>query len=608
MKRLIILISGAIIINIGIVYPQTAEDRVNFFDGQFFLAEEEYTDALSAFQKVYKGDFVDNANLNYLIGVCYMRIKGQKKTAIKYLEKGATNVSRNYNEGSFRQESAPNEAYLLLANAYRINENLDKAREYYKKYLDLLNEKKEYEREFTNQQIANCTRAEEAIKNPVELKKESIGNIYNSRFNNYNPVMSGDGSRIAYMSEQRFYDAIYFVDINNSVWSNPVNITPQIQSDGDQYVTSLSHDGNTMFLSRINIDDADIMTSTFESTRWSKSINIGKPVNSKYYESHASISADGKKLYFLSNRKESLGGMDIFSSDLLEDGVSWSEPVNLGPNINTSLNEDSPFISNDGETLYFSSQGHSNIGGYDIFYSNLTGDNNWSTPIPYPYPLNTTDDDIFFFPIEEGYKGYMAIIEPDGLGGDDIYSISIVLDEEPTLEVTETVVVEEPIEEVTETVVVAEVAPEPEIEVEESPTIKYIIKPVFFGFDSHALSDIAKSKLNVLKEVMDAIPELIIEISSYTDAIGSENYNQILSNRRANSVSDYLVEIGVAKDKLSLKGNGENNPVAINETANGIDSSMGRKLNRRVEFKILSALNDFIIFEAVDVPENLKIK
>lgn len=599
---------GAIILSIGIVHSQTEVDRINFFDGQFFLAEEEYSEALSAFQKVYKGDYVDNANLNYLIGVCYLRIKSQKKNAVKYLEKGVTNVSKKYNEGSFRQESAPYEAYLLLGNAYRINEELDKACEFYIKYLDILNENQEYERLFTDQQIASCARAKEAIKNPVELEKENIGNIYNSRFNNFNPVMSGNGKRIAYMSEQRFYDAIYFVDLNNDNWSNPVNITPQIQSDGDQYVTSLSYDGNTMFLSRISVDDADIMMSTFESTRWSKSKNIGKPVNSKYFESHASISADGKKLYFLSNRKESLGGMDIFSSDLLEDGESWSEPVNLGPNINTSLNEDSPFISIDGRTLYFSSQGHSSIGGYDIFYSKLNEDNNWSTPVPYPYPLNSTDDDIFFFPVDDGNKGYMAIMEPDGLGGEDIYSISIVMDEEPTAEVIETVVLKEPIEDIPETVVLKEVVPEPEIEVEVLPSIKYYIKPVFFGFDSHALSDNAKSKLKLIKEVMDAFPGLKLEVSAYTDAMGPESYNQILSDRRANTISDYLVEMGVTETRLSLKGNGESNPVAINETANGLDSVLGRKFNRRVEFNILSAISDFIIFEAVDVPENLKIK
>ena len=139
MKRLIILILGAVIISTGIVHSQTEEDKINFFDGQFFLAEEDYPEALSAFLKVYRGeDYQDNANLNYLIGVCYLRIKGQKENALKYLEKSVTNVSKNYSEGSFREESAPNESYLLLGNAYRINENLKKAYENYNKYLDVL--------------------------------------------------------------------------------------------------------------------------------------------------------------------------------------------------------------------------------------------------------------------------------------------------------------------------------------------------------------------------------------------------------------------------------------------------------------------------------------
>lgn len=608
---------GAIIISTGFVFSQTEDDRTNFLDGQFFLVEEDYSEALSAFQKVYKGEYVDNANLNYLIGTCYLRISGQKNNAIKYLEKAITSVSPAYVEGSFKEVNAPIEAHLLLGNAYRISEDLEKAVQQYNKYRGFLKDNEIYKLQYVDQQLANCARAKEAFLQPVNYKTESLGNLYNSSFNNFNAVRSGDGRRMAYMSEQRFYDAIYFAEITNGSLSNAINITPQIQSDGDQYVTSLSYDGNTMYLSRIGIDDADIMTSTYVARRWTKSESIGKPINSRYFESHASISADGKRLFFLSNRKESLGGMDIFYSDLKDDGKSWSEPVNLGPTINTKLNEDSPFISLDGKTLYFSSEGHESIGGYDIFYSELDENNNWSTPVPYPYPLNTTDDDIFFFPFEDGQSGYMALIQPSGMGGDDIYTVSIVSDEEmaeqnlaeETEKIPEEVEVAEEVAEVEE-MVEETLTQETEImEAEEVlPAVTYHVKPVFFGFDSYALTSEAKAKLTVAKEVMIAFPDLKLQVSAHTDAIGSESYNQLLSSRRAKAVIDYLIESGVPENRLSLKAEGETNPVAANRTVDGMDSSVGRKFNRRAEFKILSGNYDQIILEEVVVPDNLKIK
>ena len=603
MKKLTILLIGSIFFSFGLVYSQTEEDRINFYDGAFFLVEEDYSEALSAFKKVYNAGFEDNANLNYLIGVCNLKIHSEKPEAVKYLTKAISNVTRKYSEGNFKEESAPYEAYLFLGNAYRINEDLDNAILNYEKYISFLEDNQEYELLFTNTQIENCKRAKKAIQNPINLEKENLGNLYNSRFNNFNPVRSGDGQKIAYMTEQRFYDAIYYVEFIGGRWSNPINVTPQIQSDGDQYVTSLSMDGTKMFLSRINIDDADIMMSTYSSKRWSKSKNIGKPVNTKYFESHACISPDGKNLYFISNRKESLGGMDIFVSELLEDGKSWSEPVNLGSTINTLLNEDSPFLSSDGKTLYFSSQGHDNIGGYDIFFSKLDGSGNWSKPVPYAYPLNTTDDDLFFSPIEDGSKGYMAKFEEGGLGGEDIYLISIKPEETLAEEAIEETVLEE------ESIILEEVIEQQEeVEIEDLPDIKYSIKPVFFGFDSSVLSDIAKSKLDVLTDIMTLFPELKIEINAHTDAMGPVDYNQYLSLKRANSVEKYLIQKGLENKRLILNGFSENKPIAINKTAEGLDSSNGRQLNRRVEFKVISKQNEQIVLEVIKVPDHLKIK
>ena len=419
---------------------------------------------------------------------------------------------------------------------------------------------------------------------------------------------------MAYMSSQRFYDAVIFVEIKNGRWSNPINITPQLQSDGDQYVTSLSLDGTTMYLSKTGVDDADIMVSYYQSNRWTRSENIGKPVNSKYFESHASISPDGKTLYFLSNRKGSIGQMDIFKSVLNENG-KWSEPENLGTRINTILNEDTPVIGKDGKTLYFSSQGHSNIGGYDIFTSTLNDDGTWSEPVAMPYPLNTTDDNLFFQPGIESNTGYMARIEKDGLGGSDIYMIR--LSEEPMIAEEMT----EPVEEIAEapdttkfTEEVVEEVVEEVIEIEEPikeqpvTTAKYHIKPIFFDFDSWTITDISKSKLDEIKTLMDNFTEFNLKVMGHTDSKGPDSYNQYLSEQRARSVFNYLVANGVDKSRLSITGYGEKQPAALNTTADGKDSVKGRQLNRRVEFKISVKPSDMIIIDPIAVPDELKIK
>ena len=158
---------------------------------------------------------------------------------------------------------------------------------------------------------------------------------------------------------------------------------------------------------------------------------LNENINTKYWESHATISHDNKKLYFTSNRKGTYGGLDIYVSTRDSITGDWGPSVNLGPTINTPYNEESPFLSSDDQTLYFSSRGHKNIGGYDIFYSNMLENGEWSVPLNVGYPMNTTDDDLFFIPVDEGYVGYYAQEVNDGFGAKDIYRIEIFSENHP---------------------------------------------------------------------------------------------------------------------------------------------------------------------------------
>ena len=206
-------------------------------------------------------------------------------------------------------------------------------------------------------------------------------------------------------------------------WTPPVNISPDLQSDGDLYISCLSSDGKILFLSKDDNYSSDLYYSTFDGTKWSNAIKLNKNINTKYWESHAFISEDGQYLVFASDRPGGFGGLDIYISK--KENGDWGTAVNIGLQINTPFNEDRPFLINKTRTLFFSSQDHNNIGGYDIFRSEMQTNGLWGNPQNLGYPLNTPDDNIFFMPVGNGKSGYFSIFkEAEGFGKEDIYKIT----------------------------------------------------------------------------------------------------------------------------------------------------------------------------------------
>ena len=227
-------------------------------------------------------------------------------------------------------------------------------------------------------------------------------------------------------------------------------------------------------------------------------------------------------------------------------------------------------------------------------------------PEALPYPLNTTDDDLFFFPLCGQDAGYMTRFEPDGFGSGDIYRVELVPYEEMAEEIAQdSIELEEPV--VQEPTHLPEPVPQPEEPQPVEPERPYRIAPIFFEFDSYALTEVAITKLDEISEVMQAFPEINIEIQGHTDSKGPDSYNQVLSERRAGTVKKYLVDKGVDTNRLTTKGFSESAPAAINTNPDGTDSFKGRKLNRRVEFKIDPGIIKNLEVEKVEVPEDLKI-
>jgi outer membrane protein OmpA-like peptidoglycan-associated protein len=595
-----------------------SELKEYFYDAEYFFAEEEYADALSDYAELYNNGYKDNSNINYKIGICYLNLPGQKDKAIDFLLKAVRNASAKYKEGNLKQVLAPLDAYLYLGNAYRVNNMLDSAIATYNKYKEVANSTKEIN--YADQQIAACNVAIIYMDNPLQVRITNLGDSINGTSSNFKGVISGDGKTLVYMNELPFYDAVYYSKYINGRWTSPINITPQIQSDGDQYVTCVSYDGAKLYLTKEDAFNSDIYTSDFVNGAWSKSVPLmGQDINTKYWESHASISKDGKTLYFTSNRKDGLGDMDIYKSQLLVSG-QWGNPVNLGSLVNTALNEDTPFICENDSLLYFSSQGHKTMGGYDIFKAQLNKSGQWTEPQNLKYPLNSTDDDLFYYPWRNDRVGYISMIRPEGYGKEDIYAVQPYQDKPLPILLSEMIPEEAvPVSadlsqpKPTETFIPSEtVEPAESVEPKMAPVVapprNVALTPVYFAFDSYQLSDADKLQLDKVLQLLKEYQNIRIKLAGHSDAKGPVDYNQKLSENRANSVKDYLVSKHIESGRIDAQGMGEQKFAAINSNPDGTDNPEGRKLNRRVEFEFIGLDNTLINITYPAIPENLRFR
>lgn len=394
-----------------------------FSEGEFFYLSEEYEEALYFYLQLLV-HYPDHANFNFKVGDTYLNIPGREYMAIPYLEKAITNTSTKYKKRSYKQKTAPHYAFFSLGNAYRINNELDKALSIYEVFMSSDDFEGNYNLSIVENEIRDCQRAKMIQDVPVTVDFQKLDSPININSDNTNAVLSGDGNTMIFITELPFYDAIHISHKINGNWMEPEVLNPQVGSDGDMYPTSLSYDGKELYMVKRNEDNNDIYVSYLGTDFWSKARPLGQNINTGTHETHASISSDGNTLYFTSDRRGGYGGLDIYRSSRSASG-DWGEAENLGPIINTEGNEETPFLSDNGKQLYFSSEGHFNMGGFDIFYSKLDENDQWKDPINVGYPINTTSNDLFFYPIGEGQQAYCSRIEREGPHAFNIYRLSI---------------------------------------------------------------------------------------------------------------------------------------------------------------------------------------
>ena len=353
----------------------------------------------------------DNYNILYKIGACYLNIPGEKEKAIPYLEQAVKHTSYEAKTASFREKRAPLDSYFFLGKAYMINNELDKAMSTFELFKKLAQETEEKggmkNLPFIDKQIEACKVARTYEETPSRISKKLLSSNFSQGSFNENPAVSFDGNTIVYTERRGIVNAIMYSRKIRGKWQPPVEITSQLKAGEDCSSCSLNRDGTLLFLYKTENFDGNIYSAENVNGTWTPIKKLNKNINTKFYESHAAISADGRKLYFTSNREGGIGALDIYISEKDPSG-DWGPAINLGSKINTVFNEDTPFVTLNDSLLYFSSEGHSGMGGYDIFRSKGEG-SAWEDPENLGFPVNSTDDDRFFQPFNNDENGFYSM-------------------------------------------------------------------------------------------------------------------------------------------------------------------------------------------------------
>lgn len=500
--------------------------------------------------------------------------------------------------------------------------------------------------------IANCDFAVMAMQRPVPFKPVNLGDRVNTELNEYFPCLTADNQTLLFTrllndpgSFTGRQEDFFISTLDAGMWTFAKNIGPPINTVYNEGAPTLSADGNILVFTacesvngygegRRGYGRCDLFMSTRRGLNWSMPENAGMPVNSGYWESQPSLAADGRSLYFVSNRDDDY---DIWMSTLGDDG-NWSLPEMLGGNINTSGYEGSVFIHPDNQTLYFSSDGHTGMGGMDIFYSRRDSTGAWGKAINLGYPINTHRDENSILISADGELAMFASDRDEGFGGLDLYQFElykearpqfvtylkgVVFDEETTerlgasFELTDLgsgeVAVRSFSNSVTGEFLVSlptnrdyalnvskdgylfysenfsltgtsstgdpflKDIPLKKIKVGES----VVLRNIFFATDKYSLKESSRIELNRLVQLLERNPSIRIEISGHTDNVGTPEYNLALSDNRSKAVYEYLVGQGIDPSRLTFRGYGESRPIDSNE------SETGRANNRRTEFEVI---------------------
>jgi outer membrane protein OmpA-like peptidoglycan-associated protein len=501
--------------------------------------------------------------------------------------------------------------------------------------------------------LASAQFAEYAIQHPVPFTPVNLGDKINSVYSDYHPSLTVDENLLIFTRmrpsdeltnnggspvEEDFY---YSKRVDGS-WLPAIPLGPPINTHGNEGAHSISPDGRYFFFTGCErpdgIGSCDLYVSERLGEKWSAPQNLGDLVNSGTWDAQPTLSADGQTLVFTSRRSGGKGQADLWMTNKRSNG-RWTIPVNLGDSINTELEEFGPYLHPDGQTLYFSSNGHPGMGGKDIFYAKLKPDGTWSKPVNLGYPINTKKEELHMIVSADGKKGYFSSDREGGLGLRDIYSFELYSGAQPApvtflrgkvtdkktgnpLKASFEVIdlstgitrVMSTSDKVSGEFLVSlpsgssyalNVSAPGYVFYSENYTLGKTLKPtdvfntdiplnpieagerivlknIFFSTGSATLEEQSQSELKKLVEFLEKNPTMKIEVSGHTDDVGADDTNMKLSQQRAESVKTYIVGKGIVADRIQSKGYGKTKPIASNATAEG------KQKNRRTEFVVIN--------------------
>lgn len=403
-----------------------AEGDAAYNIGGKMLALETYELALKANP--------NNVRANFMAGKCILETI-DKGRASQYLIKAYE-----------LDPKVSDDIVYLIAESYHLGFKFDDAIEYYQKYRQALldNPAKKTLTSTKNalakveKRVHECENAKKFTADPNRYQSSNVGDGINTVYPEYGVAVNKDETIMVFTSRRegstgvgnvdkdlQYFEDIYVSHFKDGKWETAQNIGSSINTEYHDASIGLSADGKTLFLYK-DENGGDIYTSEMrDDSTWSDPKPIGDEINSPYHENSVSIAPDGKTLFFTSDRPGGQGGIDIYLSKLDKKG-RWGKAQNLGGPINTAENEDGPFMDYDNRTLYFSSNAHEGMGGYDVFVSELDSvAMTWKEPVNIGYPINTPDDDIYFVKSGNSKYGYYASVKDDGMGEKDIYKVML---------------------------------------------------------------------------------------------------------------------------------------------------------------------------------------
>jgi OOP family OmpA-OmpF porin len=542
----------------------------------------------------------------------------------------------------FAEEPRYAGAHLRLSEYNFSKGNYDIALQQSNKFLSLRENEDRYSRR-ANSIKTNCEFALNRIDNPLKFNPRPLPYPINQFQQQYFPVLSADQKELFYIKRDESEEIYTSKRKIGGDWSIPVPIDSSLTTEYNEGTCSVSADGRTMVFTSCMRDDGfgscDLYITQKIGGKWSVPVNIGRPVNSSAWDSQPSLAADGRTLYFVSNRKGGLGLRDIWVTQRKANN-KWSMPKNLGPAINSEEDDISPFIHVNDQILYFSTNARPGFGGFDIYYSERIPEKGWGEPINFGYPINTMNDEVAMFITSDGAAGYYSYeTVVDNKLESKLYQIDIP--EEISIKNRSSFITGIVYDSLTKAPIKAKVQlynlTQDELNSEvssDSLTGEYLmvltegadyalyvdapnylfksyhfdfsidslnleglsadialkriergdkttLNNVLFELDSYQLSRKSAAALIFIKTYLTNHPEILAEIAGHTDNQGNDDYNLNLSLMRAQTVYNYLVETGIDPNRLFFKGYGSKEPVASN------DSPEGRALNRRIELRIL---------------------